>query len=124
MDCRSSLGSASNLLGLVSGPAASYLGAYDLSPLLYTFGRLVGVSGSGNSYADITTMTHCIPRAAGSAYFGSASLGMCEIAGDQGVPDSVWHGWGFGCVYHPNGTAADELINCDADQFVLYLGHN
>jgi len=116
MDCRSSLGSPTNSLGLVSGPAASYLGAYDLSPLLYTFGRLVGVPGSGNSYAEVIPVTHCIPRAAGGFYFGIQSQGMCEY------PGGAWHGFGYGCVYQPSLTAADELNDCDADQFVLYLG--
>jgi hypothetical protein len=103
----------------VSAPAASYLGVYDLSPQLYTFGRLVGVPGSGNSYADVIPVTHCIPRAAGGNYFGSMSQGMCEYSGP-----AAWHGWGFGCVYQPNLTAADELNDCDADQFVLYLGRD
>ena len=125
MACRSSLGSAVDLLSLVARPAGSYLDAYDQSPLLYTFGRLVGVPGTGNTYAEVTWEAHCILRTTGGAYFGSDSQGLCEITSQGGTaPPGVWHGWGWGCVYHPWGADDAELANCDADQFVLYLGRN
>ena len=123
-ECRDSIAGS---LTQTARPSASWLNAYDSSPLLYTYGRLVGAPGSAN-YQSLTYEAHCIQRTAGG-YFGAGTATdgkLCEHDGQHGCAScrGVWNAIGAGgCAYNPSNQGSNEIQNCDANHFAIYLGH-
>jgi hypothetical protein len=108
------------------------LAAVGNQKLAFTFGRLVGLSGSQEDYAQSKDYSHgdfCVLRTAGNlGDFGNYYDGkhaLCEHAKGSNW-EGVWHGWGAGMSYKPYRQDATELTTGDAqydksDGFRLYL---
>lgn len=112
-ECRSSPDSLT--LGGTAEPT-SPLAIWQGKPLVYTYGRLVGLpaSGPGFAAADLMPGAGCVVASPGATNeFGKTCTntlkgGLCEAGGTTGM-SGVWCGHCDGICLRPDATADDEL---------------
>lgn len=129
--CRSS---ADDSLSLVSYDTGNpKLTAYKADKLTYTFGRLAGLAGSADGYANFQEAGYCIPMTAGVYGEWGSEGKLCEQNfGGNANYTAVWHAYGSGIGFMPSLTNDAELRlgggNSDANPspnsygFRIYVG--
>jgi hypothetical protein len=110
--CRSSSDGSMTLVSYQTGNPK--LTVYSGNTLPYTYGRLVGLSGSQDGYTGFYSTSFCIPRTPGSVgEFGTNAANqfpLCERGeADWTSYNGVWHGGGFGMTYRPELADGSEL---------------
>ncbi|MBM4343710.1 MAG: hypothetical protein FJ100_10075 [Deltaproteobacteria bacterium] len=112
-ECRSSPDSLT--LGGTAEPS-SPLAVWQGKPLVWTYGRLIGLPASGPSFApaDLVAGAGCVDAAAGKVNeFGQACTnllksGLCEAGGTTGM-SGAWCGHCDGICLRPGATVDDEM---------------